>query len=234
MAPLLQAESLYAGYSKVPVVRDINLHVGVGEVVALLGTNGAGKTTTLRTLLGALPALDGAVRWKGDVTTSPFHKRVAGGIGYVPEGRGVFMQMTVGENLRVGRGTVRRAVELFPQLEEHLKRKAGDLSGGQQQMLSLARVLASEPEVIVVDELSLGLAPIIVRHLLAALTEAAGRGAGVILVEQHAELALEIADRVYVFRRGRIVGEGPASEFRGRFDELHRLFMADDEPVAVG
>ena len=225
---LLEAENLYAGYNRVPVVRDLNLRVSSGEIVALLGANGAGKSTTLKTLLGALPPLDGVIRWKGRADRTPFHKRVVEGLGYVPEQRNVFMQLTVQENLRVGQGPVERAVELFPELRDHLKRKAGDLSGGQQQILSMARVLAAEPAVLVADELSLGLAPVIVRRLLEALVDSAARGVGVIFVEQHAEMALEIADRAYVLRRGRIVAEGPAAQFRGRTEELHRMYMADD------
>jgi ABC-type branched-subunit amino acid transport system ATPase component len=225
---LLEAVNLIAGYDRVPVVRGIDIRVGSGEIVSLLGANGAGKSTTLKTLIGALPAIDGVVRWRGIADNTPLHKRVIDGLGYVPERRGVFMQLTVEENLRVGQGPVDNALELFPELDPHLKRKAGDLSGGQQQILSLARVLSASPAVLVADELSLGLAPIVVRRLLGALVEAAERGVGVLIVEQHAELVLEISTRAYVLRRGLVVAEGPAADFRGRADELHRMYMADD------
>jgi branched-chain amino acid transport system ATP-binding protein len=138
------------------------------------------------------------------------------------------MELTVHENLRVGRGSIDRATELFPELIDHLKRRAGDLSGGQQQMLSLARVMAANPDVLVADELSLGLAPTIVKRLISTLVDAASNGTAVLIVEQHAELALETASRAYVMRRGRIVLEGLAAEFQDRYDELQRLYLGRD------
>jgi branched-chain amino acid transport system ATP-binding protein len=179
----------------------------------------------LRTLAGALNPLGGEVVWKGRVTRSPLHRRSRQGLAYVPEERSVFMTMTAAENLRVGDGPPELALELFPELRPHLKRRAGLLSGGQQQILTLARALASGPDVLLADELSLGLAPLLVARLLEAVREAAGRGVGVLLVEQHAQQALSVADRVYVLQRGRIALEGRAGEIRGRLDELEQTYL---------
>jgi branched-chain amino acid transport system ATP-binding protein len=226
MTAVLEARGLSAGYGSLAAVRDVDLSVGRGEVVALLGPNGAGKSTTLKTLVGALKPLAGEVTWKGERTTAPLHRRARMGIAYVPEERSVFMGLTAAENLRVGDGPPEKALELFPELEPHLKRKAGLLSGGQQQILTLARALACEPEVLLADELSLGLAPLVVRRLLGAVREAAQRGVGVLLVEQHARQALAVADRVYVLQRGRVALEGTADEIRGRIGELERTYLA--------
>lgn len=226
MSPaLLEASSLSAGYGSLAAVRDLDLKVGVGEVVALLGPNGAGKTTTLRTLAGALPPLGGEIRWKGKATRAALHRRAQQGLGYIPEERSVFMGLTTAENLRIGDGSPARALELFPELEPHLARKAGLLSGGQQQILTLARALAAEPEVLLCDELSLGLAPLVVSRLLRAVREAAGRGVGVLLVEQHARLALGVADRVYVLQRGRVALSGTTAEILDRQDELEQTYL---------
>ena len=225
MTPVLEARGLSAGYGSLAAVRDLDLHVERGEVVALLGPNGAGKSTTLKTLAGALKPLAGEVCWKGAVTTAPMHRRALGGLAYVPETRSVFMGLTAAENLRVGDGPQARALELFPELEPHLKRKAGLLSGGQQQILTLARALAREPEVLLADELSLGLAPLIVERLLRAVREAAERGVGVLLVEQHARQALAVADRVCVLQRGRIALEGTSDDIRGRLDEVEKSYL---------
>jgi branched-chain amino acid transport system ATP-binding protein len=223
---LLEARGLSAGYGSLAAVRDLDLHLGRGEIVALLGPNGAGKTTTLRTLAGALRPLGGEVLLNGRPTRAPLHRRSRQGLAYVPEERSVFMSLTAAENLRVGDGRPERALELFPELRPHLKRRAGLLSGGQQQILTLARALASGPQVLLADELSLGLAPLIVARLLEAVREAAHRGVGVLLVEQHAQQALAVADRVYVLQRGRIALEGRADEIRGRLDELEQTYLA--------
>jgi len=223
---LLEARGLSAGYGSLAAVRDLDLQLGRGEIVALLGPNGAGKTTTLRTLAGALRPLGGEVLLNGRPTRAPLHRRSRQGLAYVPEERSVFMSLTAAENLRVGDGRPERALELFPELRPHLKRRAGLLSGGQQQILTLARALASGPQVLLADELSLGLAPLIVARLLEAVREAANRGVGVLLVEQHAQQALAVADRVYVLQRGRIALEGPADEIRGRLDELEQTYLA--------
>src|ERR1700722_15045623 len=163
MTTLLSGEGLTAGYGANPVLRDVNVHVDAGEVVALLGANGAGKSTTLLALSGELTASQGRVLWKGSPTRHPLHRRARNGLAYVTEERSVFMSLTCEENLRLGRGGVKKAVALVPELGPLLKRKAGLLSGGEQQYLTLARALAAEPEVLMAGELSLGRAPILAR-----------------------------------------------------------------------
>jgi ABC-type branched-subunit amino acid transport system ATPase component len=225
MTTVLEASGVRAGYGKVEIVRDLNLRVGAGEVVALLGPNGAGKTTTLLTLSGELPSLGGEVRFLGDVTTAPLHARARKGLAVVSQERAVLMDLTTTENLRVSRCEVARAVELFPELEPHLTRRVGLLSGGQQQMLALARCLARECRLLLVDELSLGLAPLIVDRLLRAVRAAADAGTGVLLVEQHIHKALEIADRVLVMTRGSIVLEGSAGDLGEHIDEIQDAYI---------
>jgi branched-chain amino acid transport system ATP-binding protein len=224
--PVLAARELCAGYSGVAAVQDLDLEVGAGEVVAILGANGAGKTTTLMTLAGVLPALGGEVLLDGRPTREPLHRRARAGVVLVPEERSVFMRMTTYENLRLGRGPAERVLEVFPELRDHLRRKAGLLSGGQQQMLTLGRALAAEPKVLLADELSLGLAPLLVKRLLDAVRRAAReRGIGAVLVEQHIRSALEVADRVYVLRRGRVVLSGAAEDLRGRVGEIENAYL---------
>jgi branched-chain amino acid transport system ATP-binding protein len=226
VAPVIEARGLSAGYGGIAAVRDLSLAVEPGEVVALLGPNGAGKTTTLRALSGALAPSAGEVRWDDAPTRRPLHRRARGGLSYVPEARSVFMGLTVAENLRVGTGSRDDALELFPELAPQMARKAGLLSGGQQQMLTLARALASRPRALLADELSLGLAPLVVKRLLTAVREAADRGVGVLLVEQHVRQALTIADRVYVLQRGKIAITGSSAEVAGRLDEIERTYLA--------
>jgi branched-chain amino acid transport system ATP-binding protein len=228
---VLEARDLSAGYNAMPVVRGLNLRVDGGEVVALLGPNGAGKTTTLSTLSGALPLISGDVLFKGSSTANiPMHKRARRGLGYVSERRSVFTQLTVAGNLRVAGCDQEKALDLFPELRPMLPRMGGKLSGGEQQMLSLARALAREPDVVMADELSLGLAPLVVDRLLAALAEAARRGAGILVVEQHIQKALNIADRAYVIQGGRIILEGTASELAGRIDEIEQTYLTGSGP----
>jgi branched-chain amino acid transport system ATP-binding protein len=209
---LVEARDLAAGYDAVPVMRGVSLYVNRGEIVVLLGPNGAGKTTTLLTLTGRLKPLGGAVLWKGQPTRAPLHRRAGQGLAFVTEERSVFMGMTVSENLRVGRGDVDVALELFPELKDRLGLRAGLLSGGEQQMLSLGRALSRKPSLLVADELSLGLAPKVIDRLLDAVKAAARTGVGVLLVEQHIHRALAIADRAYVMRRGEIEMSGPAAQ----------------------
>lgn len=226
---LLEARGLVAGYGRESIiVRDLDLAVGTGEVVALLGPNGAGKTTTLLTLAGDLPSLAGEVWWRGAPTSAPLYRRAREGLGLVTEQRAVLMTMTVADNLRVSRCDPARALALFPELEDHLGRKVGLLSGGQQQMLALARALGRDTRLLLVDELSLGLGPVIVSRLLDAVRAAADSGVGVLLVEQHVHKAMQIADRVYVMRRGRIELSGPAGELRNRVEEIQASYLADD------
>jgi branched-chain amino acid transport system ATP-binding protein len=225
MTGLLRAEDLTAGYGRTPVLRSISLHVDQGEVVTLLGANGAGKSTTLLALSGELAQASGTVYWKGNVTREPLHRRARNGLAFVTEERSVFMNLTCEQNLRLGRGGVRKAVALVPQLEPLLGRKAGLLSGGEQQYLTLARALAVEPDLLLADELSMGLAPLLARHLLDTVRAAADRGAGVLLVEQHIGQALRIADRVYVMQRGRVALEGTAAEIAARMDEIESSYL---------
>ncbi len=222
---LMKATGLCAGYGPARVVRNVDLEIRRGEVVALLGPNGAGKTTTLLTLAGELPCQAGEIHLGGELTHAPLHKRARSGLGLVTEERTVLMQLTVDENLRVNRGDAARALELFPELAEHRSRKVGMLSGGQQQMLALARTLSRNPKVLLADELSLGLAPIIVDRLLQAVRAAADEGLGVLLVEQHIHKALEIADRVYVLQRGEIKLEGTAAEIKSRTQEITDVYF---------
>jgi branched-chain amino acid transport system ATP-binding protein len=209
----IEAVGLAAGYHGHPVVEDLDLEVRRGEVVALLGPNGAGKTTTLRALSGHVRALRGEVRLAGGRTTRPPHVRARQGLAYITEERSVFSGLTVAENLAVGRCDKRVTLELFPELVPLLGRRGGLLSGGEQQMLTVGRAIARRPSVLLADELSLGLAPIIVQRLLAALRTAADEfGVGILIVEQHVKQALAIADRAYVLRRGRVVLSGAAAD----------------------
>ncbi|MEX5635648.1 ABC transporter ATP-binding protein [Parafrankia sp. FMc2] len=228
VAPVLEARSLSAGYRRVPCVREVSLDVCPGEIVVVLGPNGAGKTTTLLTLSGALPSLGGEVHLRGEPTDAALHHRVRGGLGIIPEERSVISRLSVRDNLRIGPGPVERALDLFPELRPLLRRRAGLLSGGEQQMLSTARALAAEPSVLLADELSLGLAPKIVTRLMQALRSAADRGAGVLLVEQHARQALAIADRAYILRRGSVVWSGSADEARANLQEIEGAYLGHE------
>ena len=220
----LVVDGLTAGYGDVPVLHAIDLRVEPGEVVALLGPNGAGKTTTMLALAGVLPST-GTVTFEGRHLTGPLHRRVRRGLGFIPEERAVFRQLSTRTNLGLGRGGLEGALRVFPELEALLDRQAGLLSGGEQQMVVLARALAAEPRLLLVDELSLGLAPLIVRRLLAALGAAAERGMAVLLVEQHAGQALAVADRGYVLQRGRIELEGSGADLLTRLDDIERSYL---------
>jgi branched-chain amino acid transport system ATP-binding protein len=214
MSAVLEAQGLTVGYGTLAVARELELRVQAGRVMLILGPNGAGKTTTLMTLAGALRPLSGEVRLAGECVTTPLHKRVQQGLAFVPDERGAITRLTVDENLRLGSGDPTRALELFPELRDHRKRRAGLLSGGQQKMLALALALSGKPMVLLCDELSLGLAPRLVDRLLDAVRAAAGDGVAVVLVEQHAHQALDIADDVVLLAHGRIVMSGPVSELR--------------------
>ena len=229
MTRLLEVRGLRAGYGNVEVVHGIDLHVEAGEVVALLGPNGAGKTTTLSTIAGELAPLGGEVRLLDCDERDPLHIRARKGLAVVTQERAVLMDLTAAENLKVSRCDLDRAVELFPELEVHPDRRVGLLSGGQQQMLALARCLARRSELLLVDELSLGLAPMIVDRLLRAVREAADDGIGVLLVEQHVHKALTTADRVLVLRRGVIELEGAAADLLGRVEEIQAAYLEGAE-----
>ncbi|MFO7591062.1 MAG: ATP-binding cassette domain-containing protein [Acidimicrobiia bacterium] len=233
MSALLEATGLFAGYHGVSVVRNLDLRVEPGEVVALLGPNGAGKTTTLLTLSGLLPLIEGSVTVLGEpVNPTRAHRIARRGLAHVLEGRGLFFGLTVGENLRLGRprsaSELRRALDYFPALAPILDRRAGLLSGGEQQMLALARALVGGPRLILIDELSLGLAPIIVENLLPLIrTIAHETGAGVLLVEQHVHLALEVSDRAYVMVHGEVGIEADSAELVGRRDLLEVSYLGE-------
>jgi branched-chain amino acid transport system ATP-binding protein len=229
VTPLLEVRELRAGYWTIEVVHGLDLTVHPGEVVALLGPNGAGKTTTLSTVSGELAPLGGEIRLLDCNAGDPLHIRARKGLAMVTQERAVLMDLTAAENLKVSRCDPDRAVELFPELEEHLDRRVGLLSGGQQQMLALARCLAREARLLLVDELSLGLAPIVVDRLLRAVRAAADDGIGVLLVEQHVHKALAVADRVVVLRRGLVELTGSATELRDRVDEIQAAYL---QPVA--
>jgi len=217
-APLLALDGLDAGYHGAPVVRDLSLHVRAGEVVALLGPNGAGKTTTLSTIAGLLPSIGGTIKLDGDdVEGVPAHKLARRGLSLVPEGRALFFGMTVREHLRLAATKAGprhdQLIELLPELEKCLDRKAGVLSGGEQQMLAVGRALSGRPKVLMIDEMSLGLAPVIVKRMFPVVRRIADEiGAGVLVVEQHIDVALQAADRAYVLNHGEVAMKGKAEE----------------------
>jgi branched-chain amino acid transport system ATP-binding protein len=227
---LLECRGLAAGYRSSAVVRDVDLRVGTGEVVALIGPNGVGKTTTLLTLAGELPVISGDVIFGGVPTKAPLFRRARRGMGFVTEERSVFMALTAEENLRVAGVSPAGATDVFPELAPLMGRTAGLLSGGEQQMLTLARAVARDPKLLLIDELSLGLAPLVVKRLLDTVRKVATeKSTGVLLVEQHVRQALHIADRVYVMQRGRIVITGTAEEVRGRIDEVEATYLSSKE-----
>jgi branched-chain amino acid transport system ATP-binding protein len=239
---VLSVQGLTAGYDGVAVVHDVDLEVAAGEVVALLGANGAGKTTTLLAISGLVPILGGTVEVDGDDVHQRWRSGVADvwqlarrGVAHVPEDRGLFFDLTAAENLRLGRPPRRGdAVPLdqiltwFPALAKVLDRKAGLLSGGEQQMLALARAVIGTPKLLLVDEMSLGLAPIIVEQLLPVLRSIATEtGAGVVLVEQHVGLVLSVADRASLLRQGRVVFAGTAAALRDRPELVESGYLGE-------
>ncbi len=224
--PIISADAISLGYGRVPVVRDLSIDVGRGEIVAVLGANGAGKTTTVLGLAGMLARTTGTISFAGSPARPTLHRRARAGLSFVPSERPVVRSLSVRDNLRIGRGGVDAAVEIFPELERLLDRKAGLISGGEQQMLTLARALASAPKLLLADELSLGLAPLIVHRLLEVIRAHVERGLGVLLVEQQLGYALRWADYVYVMRRGAAAMEGPAKEMRSRVDEIEACYFA--------
>ena len=231
----LAAESIHAYYGKSHILHGVSLEVGAGEIVALLGRNGAGKTTTLRSLIGLNRPRPGKVSVFGvDVTGFPPYRIAAQGVGYVPEGRRIFANLTVEENLlipveREGPWTVKRVYEAFPRLAERKSNKGGQLSGGEQEMLSIARALLLNPRVLMLDEPSQGLAPLIVEDVFRIIASARREGVSVLLVEQNVRAAVEIADRAYVLDNGRIVYEGEARAFAADEKRVRELAGASAE-----
>ena len=220
---MLEVRGLCSGYGELQILWDVDLTVGDGEWVALLGAVGAGKTTLMRTIAGSLPVVRGEIALaEEDVTGMPAYDRVRRGLSLVPEGRRLFRGMTVSENLIAGAFTVRhrrviserlaRVHELFPILRERSRQQVGTLSGGEQQMCAIGRSLMSAPRLLLVDELSLGLAPVVVDDLVEALVRIRAEGTALLVVEQDVELSLDYADRAHVLRQGRIVGGGPSAE----------------------
>jgi len=234
---LLTIEQLTAGYDESAVIRNIDLEVGSGEVVALLGANGAGKTTTLRVVSGLLRPVSGSVTFAGvQVARMAPNKLARRGLVHVPEGRGIFYGLTVAEHFRLGpRGTkldAGAAYSYFPALAALRERRAGLLSGGEQQMLAVARALVRRPRLLLLDELSLGLAPVIVEQLLPVVRQfATETGAGVLLVEQHVRLALGVADRGYILSRGEIVAHEPAETLRHNRQLLVASYLGESRAV---
>jgi branched-chain amino acid transport system ATP-binding protein len=229
---ILVARSIDVGYNDRAVVHELDLEVRRGEVVALLGANGAGKTTTLMALAGVLPVLKGEVSWDGDSHSRPLHRRVKEGLRLITEDRAVLMTMSVRDNLRVAGQSPADAIEIFPELRPLLDRRVGLLSGGEQQMLSVGRALAVRGRLLLADEISLGLAPMVVARLMSAIRRAADEGLAVILVEQQIRHALSVADRVCVLRRGHKVFEGEASELRGRpSSAIESLYLGEGDAL---
>jgi branched-chain amino acid transport system ATP-binding protein len=217
-ATVLRAENLHTFYGKSHILHGVSIEVGEGEIVTLLGRNGAGKTTTLRSLCGLTPAREGRIEIFGqDTTRSPAYKIARLGVGYVPEGRKIFPNLTVLENLAVpmtrpGYWTVDRVLELFPNLGARRDSWGRQLSGGEQEMLAIARALLINPKLLLLDEPSQGLAPLLVREVFKVVASMRQQGISILLVEQNARFGLEVADRVYVLNDGEVIHSGPAHE----------------------
>lgn len=232
---VLTVESITAGYDSAAVIRDLNITVGAGEVVALLGANGAGKTTTLRVISGVVKPSAGQVRFAGrDLAGIAPPDRSRLGIAHVPDGRGIFFGLTVAEHFKLTyRGEkldTTIAFEYFPALKELRHRRAGLMSGGEQQMLAVGRALARHPQLLLLDELSLGLAPVIVERLLPIVRQfAVDQGCAVLLVEQHVSLALEVADRGYVLSHGEITARHDTAELRADQGLLLASYLGDEQ-----
>ena len=231
--PMLEISELSAGYDSVPVVRGLSMSVRTGEVVALLGANGAGKTTTLRAISGLVTVVSGSIRLDGrDLAGVSPSARAQAGIAHVPEGRGIFFGLTVGEHFGIGvrpsAADIEEVLGYFPALRDLQDRRAGLLSGGEQQMLAIACALIHKPKLLLLDELSLGLAPVIVERLLPVVRQFAdARETAVVLVEQHVRLGLEIADRAYVLAHGDLTASGSADELRADTDRLVASYLGD-------
>jgi branched-chain amino acid transport system ATP-binding protein len=234
---LLEVRGIDVFYGHIQAIRGISLDVAPGEVVALVGANGAGKTTTLRSISGLLRPVVGEVWFDGErIDRLPPEEVVARGVSHLPEGRGIFASLTVGENLRMGfytkrndraafRAGMEESIELFPRLGERINQAAGTLSGGEQQMLALARALLPKPRLLMIDELSLGLAPVVVQMLFTKLREVNERGTTVLLVEQYVNLALQVADRAYVLAKGEVTLSGSAKQLIRDPDALRASYL---------
>ncbi|RMD01015.1 ABC transporter ATP-binding protein [Aquitalea palustris] len=220
---LLEVKNLQVAYGGIQAVKGIDFHIDQGELVTLIGANGAGKTTTLKTLIGMVKPSGGSITYDGKLNgTIPSYDYVRHGLVMVPEGRGIFSKLTVEENLQMGayyrndkaaiQSEIERVYELFPRLKERFKQLAGTLSGGEQQMVAMGRAMLSKPKLLLLDEPSMGLAPIIVEKIFEIIQMIAKEGVTMLLVEQNAKLALEVSQRGYVMESGRITMGGPARE----------------------
>ncbi|MCQ8771552.1 ABC transporter ATP-binding protein [Streptomyces telluris] len=238
MTALLEVENLRVAYGKIEAVKGISFTVEAGQVVTLIGTNGAGKTTTLRTLSGLLKPLDGTIRFEGrPLTGVPAHRVVALGLAHSPEGRHIFPRLTIAENLQLGaflrndtRGIaqdVQRVYDLFPILGERARQAAGTLSGGEQQMLAMGRALMSRPKLLMLDEPSMGLSPIMMQRIMATITELRASGTTILLVEQNARAALSLADHGHVMEIGKIVLSGTGADLL-HDESVRKAYLGED------
>lgn len=244
MSDILCLNGVSAAYGEADVLADVSVAVRAGEITCILGSNGAGKTTMIRIILGLMRPKTGQILWKGrEISTFPTHRRVALGIACIPEGRKVFQKMTVEENLRMGaylerdrraiRERLDRVYDVFPKLRDRLAQIAGTMSGGEQAMVSIGRALMSDPELLLVDEPSLGLSPRYVRENFEVIRRANERGITVLLIEQNVYQTLSIAHRGYVLAQGKIVAEGTAEALRENEDVQHAYF-GRSEPTPQG
>ena len=233
MGKILTVEDINVYYGQIHAIKDVSVDVDEGEIVALIGANGAGKSTMLRTISGLLRTKTGKITFSGeDITHIDAYKLVSRGLAHVPEGRHVFLQMTVLENLEMGaftrKGDIKESIkdvfEQFPRLEERKNQIAGTLSGGEQQMLALSRALMSKPKLMMLDEPSMGLSPILVQFVFEIIKELNQSGTTILLVEQNAEMALKIADRAYVLESGRIKLSGTGKELAAS-DEIKKAYL---------
>jgi branched-chain amino acid transport system ATP-binding protein len=235
--PILELDRLTVRYGSIEALHGVSLRVGQGEIVTLIGSNGAGKSTTLRAISGLIRPASGDIRYQGQsIASTPAHEIVRMGLAHAPEGRGIFPQMTVAENLDLGAycrphadkhailEDRERALQLFPRVRERLRQTAGTLSGGEQQMLAIARALLANPKLLLLDEPSLGLAPQIVQTIFQIIQQINARGTTILLVEQNAHMALKLATRAYVLEVGRIAMEGPAQTL-AQSDEVRKAYL---------
>ena len=235
---ILELEDVQTFYGSIQALKGISLHVGEGEIVTLIGANGAGKSTTLRSINGLNRPRKGSIRFQGnDITNTPAHDIVKRGIAQSPEGRKLFPRMTVLENLEMGafqrsdragmREDMDRVFQLFPRLAERKNQKAGTMSGGEQQMCAIGRALMARPKLLLLDEPSMGLAPILVEKIFEIVKEINEQGTPILLVEQNALMALDAADRGYVLETGKIALEGPAKELRSN-EQVRRTYLGEE------